>query len=602
MAVEYLPVAMTGGGGYEFRIAREVTPQSGGTLVAATIQWRRTGSVGQGSSNQNAPYSLNIGGDVKSSTRNFNAPAGGPIDWQWIESHSVLFVSGSSTFITASFNTDTTAAGSGTINNWTTPLSTASKPSFNPASPFPAGSPVTINMNRQNPAFTHDVAYAFEGGTSVVIGTNVGASTSWTPPLTLLNQIPNAVEGSGIVGVNTWNGAAGVGYANTPFKLTAPASVKPTCSGVTVADQTSAVASIVGKPVQGLSRLKLTVNGAGIYGSTILSADATLQGVQVASGGEVAVTAAGNVPISASVTDTRGRVGTWASTLAVLAYEQPKLTGPLLVRRANTAGTQQNDGTFLRVDPPAAIKSLINGTERNSGTIRVSTRERGSTGPFTPRNVITFGITYSSWFLISGGGIFAANKSFDVLIAVEDKFSSVVFAVPVGTAKSVFHVTSTGQVAVGKRHEQGALDVGPGGIYDDGNRVINASNVASEAADGVVRRATQAQADAGADDTRYLTSKKVRDRAYAPWAMAGGRGTSSATAAVTVTFPSGRFSQAPLVAVLPAVHTNVLVPRLASGVTATSFQVQLFTMPGGALVANGFDWTAVQMAAGSASG
>lgn len=588
MAVEYLPVAMSGGGGYEFRIAREVTPQSGGTLVAATIQWRRPGSASSSSSNGAAPFALNIGGNVKSGTRNFNAPAGGPIDWQWIETHSVLFVSGSSTFITASFNTDTSAAGAGSISNWTTPLSSPSRATF-ATSPFPAGSPVTINTNRTDPAFTHNITYEFGSATGTV-GTGVGASVAWTPPLSMLTAIPNATQAAGTITTVTKSGATTVGTTSTGFVLTAPASVKPTCSGVTATDQNSTVASIVGKPVQGLSVMRLVVSGAGVYGSTIRSAEAILQGVRVVSGGDVAVTTSGNIPISASVTDSRSRVGEWASTLNVLPYEPPKLTGPLLVRRADAAGALKDDGTYLRVDLPATAKTLPNGTERNSLTIKVGTRLRGATGGFTPRNVITPGLTHAGFFLITGGGIFGANDSWDVQVTLEDKFTSVPFAVPVGTATSVFHVTKTGKVAVGKRWQQGALDVGPGGIYDDGNRVINTSNVA-----------TQAQADAGTDDTRFLTPKKARDAIYSPHAEAGGEVTTSASAATTVTFPAGRFTVKPLLD-QPSVigHANVCVAYV-SNLTSTGFDVRVYTLAG-AQVAATIQWTATQMRSGSAAG
>lgn len=88
----------------------------------------------------------------------------------------------------------------------------------------------------------------------------------------------------------------------------------------------------------------------------------------------------------------------------------------------------------------------------------------------------------------------------------------------------------------------------------------------------------------------------------APWAMSAGHGTSSAAGAVTVTFPAGRFTQPPRVSVTPGNHPNLLTPRVPADPTATSFQVQLFTMPGGALVSANFDWIAVQMTSGSGSG
>lgn len=115
-------------------------------------------------------------------------------------------------------------------------------------------------------------------------------------------------------------------------------------------------------------------------------------------------------------------------------------------------------------------------------------------------------------------------------------------------------------------------------------------------------RATQAEVTAGTDNSRYVTPATLKNRAYAPYAMAAGRGTTATSGAVTVTLPAGRFTQPPRISVTPGTHPNVLTPRVAADPTATSFQIQTFTMPGGAQAAANFDWIAVQMTAGSGSG
>ncbi len=665
-------VAMTGAGDYRFRVIYTVTPQGNFVSVAATSEWQRRSGAGGGWSN-GAPYTLNIGGSAKNGTRTFDGTRSGP---QWIESHEVFFSAGAQTYITATFDTGTDSAGSGSIINLTVPLNLATQPTFTP-DPASAGSAIAISLPRTNQLYTHDLIFAFGSQAAQPIVSGAGVTHSWTPPLSLLSEIPNATSGQLQIGAYTKQGSTTIGYRQVNGTLVAPASVKPTCSGVSVLDLNGTVASVVGKPVQGLSRMRLTVSGAGIYGSTIKSAEAILQGVRVASGGEVAVTSSGPVPVSASVTDSRGRVGTWASTLEVLPYEQPKATGPILVRRCNSTGVYQEDGTYLRVDVSAAVKSLVNGTERNSGTIRIGTRERGSAGGYTPRNVITFPLNYGSWFLISGGSIYAANKSWDVLLTIEDKLTATSYAIPVGTAKSVFHITKNGNVAIGKRWEQGAVDVG-GPVYAENMLLLAAASWAETKAgtrsdravtpSGLESRlliadlgpsATPAdypmgsslmfaapQASgwpipnqygnvrcersyfAGGGSIRYWSAYTgafagriwfqqwvyqasawgewqelaVRGQNGTPWMKVTGRGTSSASGAVTVTFPAGKFTQPPTVTVTPDTHANVLVARRASAVTTTSFQVQLFTMPGAAPVAAGFEWEATQMTAGSATG
>ena len=56
------------------------------------------------------------------------------------------------------------------------------------------GSALTIYTNRQSTATVRTISYWF-GETSGAIATNVGASVSWTPPLSLASQIPNATSG-----------------------------------------------------------------------------------------------------------------------------------------------------------------------------------------------------------------------------------------------------------------------------------------------------------------------------------------------------------------------------------------------------------------------
>ena len=56
------------------------------------------------------------------------------------------------------------------------------------------GSAVTIYTNRQSTATTHTLLYSF-GSASGTIASNVGASVSWTPPLSLASQIPSATSG-----------------------------------------------------------------------------------------------------------------------------------------------------------------------------------------------------------------------------------------------------------------------------------------------------------------------------------------------------------------------------------------------------------------------
>ena len=100
------------------------------------------------------------------------------------------------------YNPSPTASSQGYSNNYlmwsTATLSVTyeegvSSPSTS-ASSVALGSSVTINTNRLSSSATHTLTYTF-GSASGTIATNVGASTGWTPPLSLASQIPSATSG-----------------------------------------------------------------------------------------------------------------------------------------------------------------------------------------------------------------------------------------------------------------------------------------------------------------------------------------------------------------------------------------------------------------------
>lgn len=86
-----------------------------------------------------------------------------------------------------------------------------------------------------------------------------------------------------------------------------------------------------------------------------------------------------------------------------------------------------------------------------------------------------------------------------------------------------------------------------------------------------------------------------------PFATAAGVVAPAASGYTTVTFPTGRFSVPPIVRASGGDQSSVGVPRIVS-VTATSFQIGIWTLGGAQVAGSGVAWEATQMTAGSASG
>ncbi len=406
-------------------------------------------------------------------------------------------------------------------------IARASVATFTGGSSLTAGAAVTVQTNRAVDTWTHDITWQF-GSATGTIGAAVGASVSWTPPLSMLEQIPNGTSGSGFIRVVTKNGSTVIGTRDTAFTLHAGAEVVPTIPNITAADDNATVSSVVGAYVQGLSSIRATVNAQGVHGSTITQRSFSVDGMTSPSGGSIALNAAGARQVTAEATDSRGRKGVFSANINVLAYAPPLVT-TATVKRCTAAGVLDENGTSLRVDLAAAVQSLINGTQRNTMTIRAFTRPRGGTA-WTARNVINHGsLTYGSSFVISGGANYPVNASFEVRVEVADKFVTAIALADVATSEVYMHWAAQG-VGIGKYWERGGLDV-LGTVYAEGLQLLAgatdaetalglirtravtpaslAARVATETRTGLAAIATQAQVNTGTDDATFVTPKKL---------------------------------------------------------------------------------------------
>ena len=125
---------------------------------------------------------------------------------------------------------------------------------------------------------------------------------------------------------------------------------------------------------------------------------------------------------------------------------------------------------------------------------------------------------------------------------------------------------------------------------------------ASDSVEGLVRFATQGEADGAVEEEAALTPKTLRNAAGLPFAMAAGKLYVTSGPSGTPTFPSGRFTVPPVVIVLANTPDGgvVSVPYV-TGITKNGFVVSMYGLAG---ARNGgwIHWLAVQMASGSAEG
>lgn len=218
-------------------------------------------------------------------------------------------------------------------------IARASKPTFVDEQGYQSGigtmgKTVTILMNRNSDAFTHSVRYTF-GNMSGTIGENVTNNVSWTIPLDLATQVPNASSGIGTISVDTYNGSTKIGTNTCMFTCKVPETVVPTmtAANLSIDNSASSVVAGWGLCVVGFSRPKITASAFDKYGSPIrsYSIDGVYQAAQ--SDGSLSYTGgafstAGKKAFNVCATDGRGRTSKILSTLEteVVPYYNPHVS------------------------------------------------------------------------------------------------------------------------------------------------------------------------------------------------------------------------------------------------------------------------------------
>lgn len=314
----------------------------------------------------------------------------------------------------------------------------ATQPSLS-VSTVEMGKSVTINTPAVNSAYRHTLRYAF-GSTSGTIATDIASGVSWTPPVSLANQIPSATAGSGTIYCDTYSGSTRLGTKSVSITLTVPGSVVPSAGTLSaaLAEDTSGT----GLYVKGMGKAKLTLSGAsGAYGSSITSY--TITGGGWTATNSVLMTgtlaSAGNITFTATVTDSRGRKASTTRTISVIDYIKPGVA-VCDVYRCDADGNRKKAGTYFAVEINASY-SAITGNTLNI-TARYKKQSESSYG--TAANVTNNGKT------VLGGGNIGASTTYDVVVTVADKYNSLSIPRTLSTKSVLQSFKRSAGAAIGK--------------------------------------------------------------------------------------------------------------------------------------------------------
>lgn len=254
------------------------------------------------------------------------------------------------------------------------------------------GGQMTVTIARAVSTFTHQLWYKVGSSAWYDLGKGIGTSKSFTIDLATANQFPNAMSGTLQLCVRTFNGATTIGsdyYHNVTVSVP---SYTPTISNIKLTGN----GLLSGEYVQGRSTVTVEITASSLYGATIRSISAVVDGkTYTGSKFTSSVLSTGSKSVSVTVTDTRGKTATLASgTITVRAYSNPTITEFTLAR--------QSDGTTVIATVKGTVAAVNN---KNAKTIQVTL------------NGVTQAITSSS-YTISGTTTFTNVPTDNTLTSV----------------------------------------------------------------------------------------------------------------------------------------------------------------------------------------
>lgn len=362
--------------------------------------------------------------------------------------------------VNISFKVDINVGGYGSATvNLSIPLPTIARASTIGNVTGTLGSAMTLNINRKNSSFTHNLKYEF-GSLSGTIATGVGASVSWTPPLSLATAMPNKTSDWGQIVLETYSGSTKIGQTNCILTLNVPDNVKPALGSITLTDSNTAVKNLLNTAntfAEIVSDIKVAFNSAtGVQGSTITGYHAEIvnknQSTNANNGNLGLMKWNGSAQVKAWVTDSRGRSSNAVTTnITVLEYFLPTLTFT-----AVRGDTNQSSDKIV-VSRTAKIAPLkIGNVQKNSFKLSFKTAPFGTTTYTSDTGAgvndkVTNTLTNSKATL---SGTFDIGKSYEVYGVLEDALTSsgTVKAPPVSPEKMVMGMAETA-VSFGKYPE-----------------------------------------------------------------------------------------------------------------------------------------------------
>ena len=334
---------------------------------------------------------------------------------------------------------------SGTLGLTNIPRSSA----INSVTATELGQPVTIKIDKKVNEFRHQVWWQVNDSGWIDLGTGHDTSVQLTVPIDYAARITNSDTGLLDVCVRTFRGDDKIG--NDVYKrgvsINVPASIVPTLEDVTITERTAQLAEFipVGNFVKDKSVMRVEANNAaGSHGSTIVSTELTVDNLVVrAATGDFPANKAGNLEVTAKVTDSRGRTATKSKTIKVWDYYAPKIIGFLANRTGN--GTNK---TIIATVAANVSPLVIDGINRNPYTLKIQYSAKKANRWIDAVN-LTNESTERINRQIDCGAFYELSKAYNVRLVIQDKLSDLVDSVLLVRSSRVLWAWGDNRAAVG---------------------------------------------------------------------------------------------------------------------------------------------------------
>ena len=391
--------------------------------------------------------------------------------------------------ITANINYSRFTASSQTWTLTLPAIARATVPGLSAASAY-MGTSITIDLPRALNTYTHNLKWKWGSASYQTIANNVATTYTWTVP-DITTSLTTSAGTTYTVLAETYEGADLVGTQTATFTALVPASVVPTVSAPTVTELNAAVSAQFSVYIQTKSSLRVAINAAGAYGSTITDYSATFLGATYS--GQTfdtpTINNAGTLPIAITVTDSRGRKTTATYNVTVVQLTPPQIS-TFSVQRCRLDHTPDDDGDYIAITVEYSVASL--GGD-NTATFTIGSQrlpDEASYTTFYTNNNTTLSTT------IYPVPQFSSDYYWNFQASLEDYWTSgtpTTAVVQISSGAAIMDVNASGDgVAFGKVSERAGLDTAAGWPIRSGAGITAADgDITATSGDIVIQDATK---------------------------------------------------------------------------------------------------------------